>query len=527
MASAELHEDLSCSICLNLYMDPVTLRCGHNFCQVCIERVLDVQKDSGSYSCPECREEHAERPLLEKNKKLCNIAKHFLVTQTHLEGSGVACTYCVHAPILAVKTCLQCETSLCGIHLTIHNSAVDHVLIEPIDSLLSRKCQTHNKLLEYHCCKDACCICVSCFAVGSHRTHNVETLDEAVTKKKGKVKVVLNKLTSQVEGIEKQVQNLLDLQFAEHKKSSDVKKGVMSLFEDARKQLEEKEAWILGVIFKQEDQIDAKISHLIKNLETRKESMFEKMRQLEELCKMTDPLLILQDKETDSKNLIGLGDLSIAEKTIKEEDRLEMRFDEGLITSSLHVALSDLMCKMKKASCITKSADLVLDSDTACNNVLVSGDQKVASWVSGALKRPVSSKRFTSYCQLFAKNFFLKGKHYWEVDTSESAFWMVGLAYASIPREGPRSKIGDNKYSWCMNRAEMSYCVIHDSFVTDLPLKSPIQRLGIYLDYEAGYLSFYQLCDSAKLLYTFHATFTEPLHPAFVVWNDGWIKVKN
>ncbi|XP_073492170.1 E3 ubiquitin/ISG15 ligase TRIM25-like [Aquarana catesbeiana] len=527
MASTELREELSCSICLNIYMEPVTLRCGHNFCRVCIEKVLDVQKDSGSYSCPECREEYAERPMLEKNRKLCNIAKHFLVTQTHLEGSGVTCTYCVHAPILAVKTCLQCETSLCDVHLTIHNSTVDHVLIEPIDSLVSRKCQTHNKLLEYHCCEDASCICVSCFAVGSHSMHKVETLDEAMTRKKGKLREVLDKLTSQVGVVEKQAQNLLDLQLAEHKKASHAKKKVTSLFVDARKQLEEKVAWILDVISKQEDKFDSKISHLIQKLKMQKESIYEKMRHLEELCKMADPLLILQDKETDSKDFVGLGDLSIAEETVDEENSSEMRFDEGLITTSVHVALSDLALKMKKASYTMKTVDLLLDSDTAANSVLVSGDQKVASWVSGVLSRSDSSKRFTSYCQVFTKNSFFKGQHYWEVDTSESDFWIVGLTYASIPRKGPESKIGNNEHSWCLNRAENGYLVIHNSLKSKLSLESPIQRLGIYLDYEAGFLAFYQLCDSAKLLYTFHATFTEPLHPAFVVWKGGWIRIKS
>ncbi|XP_073490944.1 E3 ubiquitin/ISG15 ligase TRIM25-like [Aquarana catesbeiana] len=525
MASTELREELSCSICLNIYMEPVTLRCGHNFCWVCIEKVLDVQKDSGSYSCPECREEYAERPLLEKNRKLCNIAKHFLVTQTHLEGSGVTCTYCVHAPILAVKTCLQCETSLCDIHLTIHNSAVDHVLIEPIDSLVSKKCQTHNKLLEYHCCEDASCICVSCFAVGSHRMHKVETLDEAMTKKKEKLREILDKFTSPVGVVEKQVQNLLDLQLAEHKKASDAKKMITSLFEDAREQLEKKRVWILDVISKEEHKIDSKILHFIQKLKMQKEFIFEKMCHLEQLCKMADPLLILQDKEADGKGLVGFMDLNISEKTVDEEDRSEMSLDEGLIRSSLHVALSDLASKIKKASYITKPMDLLLDSDTACENVLVSCDQKVASWVSGVLNRSVSSRLFTTYCQVFTKNSFFKGQHYWEVDTSESDFWMVGLAYSSIPREGPKSKIGDNKQSWCLKRAENGYFGIHDSLVCNLFLES--LRLGIYLDYEAGYLSFYQLCDLVKLLYTFHATFTEPLYPAFVVWKDGLIRIKS
>ncbi|XP_018428989.1 PREDICTED: E3 ubiquitin/ISG15 ligase TRIM25-like [Nanorana parkeri] len=527
MASVELREELSCSVCLNIYTEPVSLRCGHNFCRVCIESVLEVQKDLGGYSCPECREEYAERPRMEKNRKLCNIAKHFLAPQTQLEGSGVACTYCAHAPTLAAKTCLQCETSLCHVHLSIHNSTVDHVLIEPTVSLASRKCQTHNKLLEYHCCEDASCICASCFAVGSHRTHEVETLDGATKKKKEKLRKVLDILTSQVGDIEKQVHKLLDRQANERKKSTDVKKRVASMFEDARKQLDEKEAWVMDVISEQEDKIGSKVSHLIQELETQKESKFEKMRHLEVLCKMADPLIVLQDKKTDGKDFAGLKEPGVAEKAVEEEGSLEMRCEEGLITATLYWVVSDFVSKVEKTFYMPKAVDLLLDSDTAVNNVLISGDQKVASWAADGLNRSVSSKRFVSYCQVFTKNSFSNGRHYWEVDTSKSFYWMVGMAYASIPREGSKSKIGYNKHSWCLNRAQNGYLVIHDSLTTTLNPKSDIRRLGIYLDYNAGYLSFYQLCDSVQLLWTFHSTFTEPLHPAFVVWKDGWIRLNS
>ncbi|XP_072273380.1 E3 ubiquitin/ISG15 ligase TRIM25-like [Pyxicephalus adspersus] len=520
MASTGLQDELSCPICLNIYTEPVSLKCGHNFCQACIEEVLDVQKVCGTYSCPECREEHPGRPVLEKNRKLSNIAKMFLVTP-QLEGFGVTCTFCVHAPFLAAKTCLQCETSLCEIHLNIHNSAVDHVLTEPTNSPVARKCQTHNKILEYHCCQDSSCICVSCFAVGCHRTHKVEALDEAMKKKKEKLGKDLDKLTSQVRDIEKQLENLLDLQVKKHKKVSDTKKMITSVFKEARKQLEEKETWILDSICKVEQKIESQTSDLIRELEMQKESMLRKMHQVEKLCTMTDPLLVLQDKETNSNEFVRSVDPGIVTKRAESSNK---KFNEGLIMARLHVAFSDFVSKMKKVF-YKNTADLLLDSDTACHNVVVSGDEKFASWVDALLKRSASPNRFITFCQVLAKNSFGEGQHYWEVEASESSFWMVGLAYCSIPRKGAR--IGCNKQSWCLNRAENGYCAIHNSKEFTIHPKSPIQRLGIYLDYEAGCLSFYQLCDSVIRLYTFHATFTEPLHPAFLVWKNGWIRITN
>ncbi|MEE6506105.1 hypothetical protein FKM82_007513 [Ascaphus truei] len=74
----------------------------------------------------------------------------------------------------------------------------------------------------------------------------------------------------------------------------------------------------------------------------------------------------------------------------------------------------------------------------------------------------------------------------------------------------------DNKHS-----------VIHNSIQTQIYPESPLQRLGIYLDYEAGRLSFYQLCDPIRHLHTVTATFTEPLHAAFCVCEKGWVRIRS
>ncbi|CAI9620419.1 unnamed protein product, partial [Staurois parvus] len=150
MASSDLRKELECSVCLNIYTDPVTLRCGHNFCRDCIGRVLDTQEGSGGYSCPECREEFQDRPALRRNITLRNIVENFQSTHPEQEESGVFCTYCIHTPVPAVKSCLMCEASLCDNHLRVHSKSPEHVLCDPTTSLKDRKCSIHKKLLEYY-----------------------------------------------------------------------------------------------------------------------------------------------------------------------------------------------------------------------------------------------------------------------------------------------------------------------------------------------------------------------------------------
>uniref|UniRef100_A0A3B4AP28 RING-type domain-containing protein n=1 Tax=Periophthalmus magnuspinnatus TaxID=409849 RepID=A0A3B4AP28_9GOBI len=52
----QLAFELSCPICLQLYSDPVSLPCGHNYCRTCINQTVDADKSPTSvFKCPECR----------------------------------------------------------------------------------------------------------------------------------------------------------------------------------------------------------------------------------------------------------------------------------------------------------------------------------------------------------------------------------------------------------------------------------------------------------------------------------------
>uniref|UniRef100_A0A8D3CUS1 RING-type domain-containing protein n=1 Tax=Scophthalmus maximus TaxID=52904 RepID=A0A8D3CUS1_SCOMX len=58
MASASYKEDLTCSICLTIFSDPVILPCGHSFCRECISLSLKSQRQ-----CPQCRADVPEDDL--------------------------------------------------------------------------------------------------------------------------------------------------------------------------------------------------------------------------------------------------------------------------------------------------------------------------------------------------------------------------------------------------------------------------------------------------------------------------------
>ncbi|XP_040210985.1 E3 ubiquitin-protein ligase TRIM58-like [Rana temporaria] len=523
MASADVRQELDCSICLNIYTDPVNLRCGHNFCRVCIDCVLDTQGGSGGYSCPECREEFRDRPVLQRNITLRNIVGAFRSTQLEEGKTGIFCTYCYHSPVPAVKSCLMCEASLCHNHLRVHSKAPEHVLTDPTTSMENRKCSIHRKLLEYYCTEDSACICVTCSLAGEHRGHKVETLDEASEKKKKKLKNVLQKLMTEREEMEKRVQSLQDRRRKVQEESAGLTERVTALFIELRRHLDDLEKRVRRNITSQEERIS--FSDLIHQLEIKKKDLSKKMEDIEKLCNMTDPLTVLQESDT--------GDLCDTEEGDNEDRERHDRLlhdggdlDVSGISHTLLTGLSDMINGGYVYFYIQEASDILLDVNTAHNKLQISDDMKTVSRSDIEQNCPETPERFQWWPQVLSSQRFSSGRHYWEVDVSKSEHYSVGMCYPSIERKagGVQAGIGYNNKSWGLFRGRGECYLFHDNKTIRISPNLSSNRVRIYVDYEAGRLSFFDLCDPIRHLHTFTTTFTEPLHAGLCTWK-GRIKL--
>ncbi|KAM4036990.1 E3 ubiquitin/ISG15 ligase TRIM25-like [Anomaloglossus baeobatrachus] len=532
MASSDLRDELLCSICLSIFKDPVMLRCGHNFCRDCIDRVLDTQDESGVYYCPECREEFQERPALMRNLYLHNVAERFLITQKEQEEiTGICCTYCVDSPVPAFRFCLHCEASLCEKHLRAHSKSPEHVLSDPSTSLEKRKCSVHKEPLQYYCTQDAICICVSCSLTGKHNGHKMESLDEASENKKMKLRNVFQKLTTKREETEERVRSLEEQRRKAQEKAAGEVERVTALCTDIRRRVDDLEKKVLSEISRQEKEESLSLSALIHQLEI-KDELSRKMRHIEELCNMTDPLTVLQEPDTgdlcDPEEEGGDEDTGGHDKQLHDGDDL----DVAVISHTLHT-LCEVIPGIRSRIYVERPANILLNINTAANNVHISDDLKTATWTREEQKRPKAVMRFQAY-QVMSRRGFTSGRHYWDVESSRSGGWSVGMCYPSIGRWGEESLIGENNKSWSLWRYNNQYLVIHNNIEIQLPDKISSDRVRICLDYEAGQLSFYELCDPIRHLHTFTAAFSETLYAALCVFGqyidgrylDSWVRIR-
>ncbi|XP_058025415.1 E3 ubiquitin/ISG15 ligase TRIM25 isoform X2 [Ahaetulla prasina] len=130
-------------------------------------------------------------------------------------------------------------------------------------------------------------------------------------------------------------------------------------------------------------------------------------------------------------------------------------------------------------------------------------------------------QRFLSFSQVVSFQCFKKGIHYWEADLENNSFCAVGICYGSIPRKGPKSRLGRNNSSWCIEWVNNKVSAWHNDKDTSLP-SSKATKIGVLLNYDGGFVIFFGVTEKKIFpLYKFKIEFTEAVYAAFWVFSNG------
>ncbi|XP_069610960.1 zinc finger protein RFP-like [Ranitomeya imitator] len=318
----------------------------------------------------------------------------------------------------------------CSICLTVYRSPVQKNtdlsnIVERIRSEQQQgerlgTCSLHKRPLEYYCWEESARICTVCHQSVQHQRHEILNFDVACEKKKEALRNILGHLVSGDEE-EREAHRVQEVVRKMKVAASTIKESCTVLIQEFKDELTVLESTIHSEISKQEEQVSSSMSQ---KLNVKKDDRYSKALYIEELCNMTDHLTLLQAE---------LDGLSLTDEGYNGGDGASGGLDEDLISVTLHTGIANIVNGVTGGIYVHEALAITLNNYTAGSGVYLSDDLKMVSWSGCNQDYSQNLERF-EYNQVLSVRSFYKGRQFWEVETSETGNWMIGMAYASIDK---------------------------------------------------------------------------------------------
>ncbi|RVE70209.1 hypothetical protein OJAV_G00062630 [Oryzias javanicus] len=222
MASSSYTEDLTCSVCLNLFTEPVMLLCGHSFCRECITTSLSSQQ-----CCPQCRSEVSmKKTSLTTNHALKSLAERAKETKRIRKESG---------------TDSQVNESLCP---------------------------EHEEKLKLFCVTDQQFVCLICRDGEKHEGHKFKPVREAAESLKMEVQGFLQTVTAKISAAEEKARKQNEELTKTKEKSQNLMSQITIQFQEMHEFLRKREAEIKNDLKLKENEEVEKMKTSANKIET-------------------------------------------------------------------------------------------------------------------------------------------------------------------------------------------------------------------------------------------------------------------
>ncbi|XP_036710395.1 erythroid membrane-associated protein [Balaenoptera musculus] len=192
--------------------------------------------------------------------------------------------------------------------------------------------------------------------------------------------------------------------------------------------------------------------------------------------------------------------------------------EKGRLYKALKKLRRELKLKRSAANSGWRRARLhfvtvTLDPDTAHPKLILSEDRRCVKLGDTRQPVPNNPQRFDFVVSVLGSEYFIAGCHYWEVSVADKTKWALGVCSESVSRKGKVTASPANGH-WLLRQNRGNEYEALTSPQTSFRLKEPPRCVGIFLDYEAGVISFYNVTDQSHI-FTFTHSFSGPLRPFF------------
>ncbi|XP_076600776.1 tripartite motif-containing protein 16-like [Chaetodon auriga] len=529
-------ETFSCSICLDLLKDPVTIPCGHSYCMKCIKSFWDEEDERKIPSCPQCRQTFTPRPVLVKNTMLAALVEELKKTglqaapadHCYAGPEDVACDVCTGRKLKALKSCLVCAASYCEKHLQPHYESPafeKHKLVEPSKKLQENICSRHDEVMKMFCRTDQQCICYLC-SVDEHKGHDTVSAAAERTERQRELEVSRQDIQQRIQDRQKDVKVLQQEVEAINRSADKAVEDSQKIFSQLIRLMENRSSDVKRQVRSQQEAEVSRVKELQKKLEQEITELKRKDAELKQLSHTEDhnqflhnyPSLSPLSGPTDSSSinirpLRSFEDVTAAVSAVR--DKLQDVLRDKWTNVSLTVTEVDVLLSAPepktRAGFLKYSREITLDPNTANTELLLSEGNRKATLMREQQSYSDHPDRFTDLYQVLSRE-SLTERCYWEVEWRGRGV-CVAVAYKNIRRSGSsnESRFGQNDKSWALDCNNNSYNFWYNKVQT--PVSGPrSSRVGVYLDHSAGILSFYSVSETMTLLHRVQTTFTQPLY---------------
>ncbi|XP_035552869.1 E3 ubiquitin-protein ligase TRIM41 isoform X2 [Canis lupus baileyi] len=569
-----LQEEAVCAICLDYFTDPVSIGCGHNFCRVCVTQLwggedeedrdeLDREEDEedgeeeeveavgagGGWDTPmrdedyegDMEEEVEEEEegvfwtsgmggsnwdnmdyVWEEEDEEEDLDYYLGDMEEDLRGEDEEDEEEVLEedeeeeldPVTPLPpppaprrcfTCPQCRKSFprrsFRPNLQLANMVQVIRQMHPTPGRGSRGseqgiCPKHQEALKLFCEVDEEAICVVCRESRSHKQHSVVPLEEVVQEYKAK-------LQGHVEPLRKHLEAVQKMKAKEERRVTELKVVSTIPFASSQSQMKSE----LAAVASEFGRLTRFLAEEQAGLERRLREMHEAQlgragaaasRLAEQAAQLSRLLAEAQERSQQG----GLRLLQDIKETFNRCEEVQLQPPEVWSPDPCqphsHDFLTDaIVRKMSRMFCQAARVDLTLDPDTAHPALMLSPDRRGVRLAERRQEVADHSKRFSADCCVLGAQGFRSGRHYWEVEPL-------------LQRE-----------VWCVGTNGKRYQAQSSTEQTLLSPSEKPRRFGVYLDYEAGRLGFYN-AETLAHVHTFSAAFLgERVFPFFRVLSKG------